>query len=211
MRATYTVDEVASLLQLSRYTVYDLIRRGELPALRIGRSLRVDAATLERYARGASRAAPAVEREPVVGEHQLLLEGRSRVLLQVPADLEALPSSTVAAAYTACSGFDQHAFSGVLLYPLLCQVGLVEDSPDCDEALTTYLVAEGADGYRVVLSLGELAPAFGRAPVLVAWRRDGLPIGPDHGPLQLVVPSDNRVSRYVRRLRRVRVRSIGPG
>lgn len=36
-----TVDEVAALMQVSKMTVYRLVHSGELPAIRIGRSLRV--------------------------------------------------------------------------------------------------------------------------------------------------------------------------
>ncbi|HUW03703.1 MAG TPA: helix-turn-helix domain-containing protein [Acidimicrobiales bacterium] len=49
-----TVNEVAELLRLSDMTVYRLIKKGELPAVRIGRSYRlreddVDAYLAERY------------------------------------------------------------------------------------------------------------------------------------------------------------------
>ena len=36
-----TVNEVADLLRVSRMTVYRLIKNGELPALRVGRSYRL--------------------------------------------------------------------------------------------------------------------------------------------------------------------------
>ena len=54
-RATYlTVNEVADLLRLSPMTVYRLINKGELPAVRIGKSFRlreddVDTYIAERY------------------------------------------------------------------------------------------------------------------------------------------------------------------
>lgn len=49
-----TVNEVADLLRLSDMTVYRLIKKGELPAVRIGRSYRlreddVDAYLAARY------------------------------------------------------------------------------------------------------------------------------------------------------------------
>ena len=49
-----TVNEVAELLRLSDMTVYRLIKKGELPAVRIGRSYRlreddVDAYLADRY------------------------------------------------------------------------------------------------------------------------------------------------------------------
>jgi excisionase family DNA binding protein len=38
-----TVAEVASLMRVSKMTVYRLVRNGELPAVRVGRSFRVHA------------------------------------------------------------------------------------------------------------------------------------------------------------------------
>lgn len=44
-----TVGEVAAELRVSTMTVYRLIAAGELPALRIGRSFRVQSEDLARY------------------------------------------------------------------------------------------------------------------------------------------------------------------
>lgn len=46
---SYTTEEVARLLRVSKLTVYDLIKKGELPAYRVGRQMRVEAADLEAY------------------------------------------------------------------------------------------------------------------------------------------------------------------
>ena len=48
-RLTFTVDEVAALLGLSRSAVYDCIARGELPAKRLGRRVLVVRAALEAF------------------------------------------------------------------------------------------------------------------------------------------------------------------
>ena len=47
-----TVAEVAEKLRVSTMTVYRLIQREELPALRIGRSYRIDRADLDHYLSG---------------------------------------------------------------------------------------------------------------------------------------------------------------
>jgi excisionase family DNA binding protein len=44
-----TVAEVASLLRVSNMTVYRLIKAGDLPALRIGKSYRVPEHEVDRY------------------------------------------------------------------------------------------------------------------------------------------------------------------
>lgn len=47
-RATFlTVSEVADYMRLSRMTVYRMIERGEIPALRVGKSFRVPRVALE--------------------------------------------------------------------------------------------------------------------------------------------------------------------
>ena len=45
----YTPAEVAEKLKLSKFTVYEMIKRGEIEAHRIGRSLRVSESQLEDY------------------------------------------------------------------------------------------------------------------------------------------------------------------
>ncbi|MBW3574290.1 MAG: helix-turn-helix domain-containing protein [Actinobacteria bacterium] len=57
-RARYlTVAEVAAILRVSTMTVYRLIKAGELPALRVGRSYRLPEDDVDRYlARGFTEA-----------------------------------------------------------------------------------------------------------------------------------------------------------
>ncbi|MFT4043564.1 MAG: helix-turn-helix domain-containing protein [Gordonia sp. (in: high G+C Gram-positive bacteria)] len=44
-----TVAEVASLMRVSKMTVYRLVHSGELPAVRVGRSFRVHASAVHDY------------------------------------------------------------------------------------------------------------------------------------------------------------------
>lgn len=46
---SFTTEEIAQLLKVSKLTVYDLIKKGELRAFRVGRQMRVDAEELENY------------------------------------------------------------------------------------------------------------------------------------------------------------------
>jgi putative molybdopterin biosynthesis protein len=46
---SYTTEEIAKLLKISKLTVYDLIKKGELPSYRVGKQMRVDATDLEAY------------------------------------------------------------------------------------------------------------------------------------------------------------------
>lgn len=47
--ASYTTEEIAELLKVSKLTVYDLIKRGDLRAYRVGRQMRIDTEDLEAY------------------------------------------------------------------------------------------------------------------------------------------------------------------
>lgn len=46
---SYTSEEIASLLKVSKLTVYDLIKKGDLLSYRVGKQMRVDGADLEAY------------------------------------------------------------------------------------------------------------------------------------------------------------------
>lgn len=45
----YTPDEVAQIFQISKHTVYELIKRGELQAFKVGNKMRIEQSELERY------------------------------------------------------------------------------------------------------------------------------------------------------------------
>jgi excisionase family DNA binding protein len=60
-RVTYSVDEVAAILGISRSAVYDCIARGEIPAKRLGRRIVVVRVVLDTFlseSDGARRSAP---------------------------------------------------------------------------------------------------------------------------------------------------------
>lgn len=45
--SVYTVEEAAKLLRIGRSAAYEAVRRGEIPALRLGRRLRIPRKALE--------------------------------------------------------------------------------------------------------------------------------------------------------------------
>jgi hypothetical protein len=97
-------------------------------------------------------------------------------------------------------------YSGVLLADLLTGVPL--GAALHGKALATYVLAEGADHYRVVLSLAEVDPSFHSGDVLVADTVDGKPIGDQEGPFKLIVPEDKRPARWVRNLSSITVVAV---
>lgn len=69
---SYTPDEVAQLLKISRYTVYELIKRGELAAYRVGRNMRIEKADIESYKqRSKTRPSPAAKTQTVTEKSSL--------------------------------------------------------------------------------------------------------------------------------------------
>jgi excisionase family DNA binding protein len=48
-----TVAEVASIMRVSKMTVYRLVHAGDLPAVRVGRSFRVPEDAVDDYLRGS--------------------------------------------------------------------------------------------------------------------------------------------------------------
>ncbi len=64
---SYTIEEVAQLLKVSKLTVYDLVKKGDLPVFRVGRQMRVDRADLQGYIQkrktGNAASTPVVARQ----------------------------------------------------------------------------------------------------------------------------------------------------
>ncbi len=64
-----TAEEAAKVLRISKYTLYELIKRGEIPAQRVGRQLRLDPEVLNRYllsppAASGAASSPVTRRSP---------------------------------------------------------------------------------------------------------------------------------------------------
>ncbi|MBP2665451.1 MAG: superfamily domain protein [Firmicutes bacterium] len=55
-----TPEEVAQILKLSRFTVYELIKHGDIPVYRIGRSMRIAEMDLKKYMQNSKRGDPAL-------------------------------------------------------------------------------------------------------------------------------------------------------
>jgi hypothetical protein len=118
-------------------------------------------------------------------------------LVLSPADFRALPHITI----TVHNGHTNTAetYAGVPLATLLAKVNAPLGKELHGEAMTSYVVASGSDGYSVVLSLAEVDPSFHEGQVIVADTRDGQPLGKS-GPFQLIVSDDKRPARWVHNL-----------
>jgi hypothetical protein len=100
----------------------------------------------------------------------------------------------------------QEKYEGVLLRALLDHVGVPAGEKLRAPEMRNFIVISAKDGYEVVLSLVEIDPLFQQNQVLVADTLDGKPLDETHGPLQLVVPEDQRPARWVRMVNVISVR-----
>jgi DMSO/TMAO reductase YedYZ molybdopterin-dependent catalytic subunit len=115
--------------------------------------------------------------------------------------LEALPATTETVTYLAGGTPVTATFTGVSIWTLLTDAGIVTNPAIKNDILNYYLLATGSDGYEAIFSLGELDPMFGGtgAPDLIAYLQDGMPLGAD-GFARVVVPGDDFGGRYVSNL-----------
>ena len=96
---------------------------------------------------------------------------------------------------------------GVRLLTLLELAGLADR--DRLDWRRTVVIASARDGYRAVFSWPELANTAAGAQVMVAYERDGAPLGAQEGPLALHAPGDTRSGpRHVKWLNRIEVRIL---
>ena len=114
-----------------------------------------------------------------------------------PTEFHALPHVTLTAHNSHTDA--NETYSGVPLATLLAKINAPSGNELRGNAMTSYLVATGSDGYAVVLSLAEVDPGFRDTQVIVADTRDGQPLG-KNGPFQLIVQGDKRPARWVRNL-----------
>ena len=120
----------------------------------------------------------------------------------------------------ALSGLDRHTVvtadragiktthAGVALRDVLAKAGVPLGDALKGKALACAVIATAVDGYQVVFSIAEIDSAFNDHVILIADRRDGRPLLPDSGPLQIVVPQDTRPARWVRQVTTVEVRQL---
>jgi len=138
------------------------------------------------------------------GTAQLKIGGAvSTALTLTVADLKSLPRTTLRVTNT--HEKKTETYEGVLLEELLRKAGAPLGEKLRGPLMTSYVIAEAEDGYRVVFALAELDSAFLDSQVLVADTVDGAPIGPKQGPFRLVAPHEKRPARWVRMLKSITV------
>ena len=127
------------------------------------------------------------------------------------ADLNTQQQFTQTVSFTSGTTPQTHTYTGPLLYTLLDNRGLQLDATKKNDILNRYVLATGADGYKVVFALGELSADFGNKPALVAQAETinnvAGPLPASDGPLRVTAQGDVKGGRYVSLLNHLTVRA----
>jgi hypothetical protein len=121
------------------------------------------------------------------------------------ADLKNMPRTTLHV--TNPHEKKSETYEGVSLEELLRRAGAPHGEQLRGALMTTYVLAEAEDGYKVVFALAELDPGFSDSEILVADTVDGAPIDAKRSAFRLIVPHDKRAARWVRMLKSITVYS----
>ena len=125
--------------------------------------------------------------------------GKQTVLSR--ADLESLPRTKV----TTHSAEASSTFEGVTLKDLLEKAGVEFGQSLKGKRLASCLLVGAADGYRVVIALPEMDPAFTDKQIVLAFLRDGKPLDQREGPYRVVIPDEKRMARWVRQVATLKI------
>jgi hypothetical protein len=121
------------------------------------------------------------------------------------ADLEALPHVKVTASEHASAPV---SFEGVTLKSVLEKAGVTFGESMKGKRLANCLLVEAADGYRAVIALPELDPAFTDKQVVLAFLRDGKPLSEKEGPYRVIIPEEKRMARWVKRVTTLKIVAV---
>jgi Oxidoreductase molybdopterin binding domain len=135
--------------------------------------------------------------------HAVELEGK----LKHPQSLDLvalrrLPAEQVQVSFQSERPTTPTNYTGVRLWAVLAAAGGIDDDEKGAE-LRHIIKVTGRDGYVVLISTGEIAPDFGGKPALIAYQRDGDPLG--EAGFRLIMPGDKRGGRNVRDVVAIRI------
>jgi|SRR5215472_2002300 len=139
---------------------------------------------------------------PAIQCQQLAVQTDAGKLVLSRSDLEALPHVKVTVSEHSSGSV---VFEGVTLKSVLEKAGVTFGESMKGKRLTNCLLVEAADGYRVVIALAELDPAFTDKETLLAFLRDGKPLGEKEGPYRIVIPDEKRMARWVKQAATLKV------
>jgi len=126
--------------------------------------------------------------------------GKQTVLSRT--DLEALPHVKVS------SGSGGAMYEGADLRAVLEKGGVDLGASMKGKKMASCLLVEAADGYRVVIALPEIDPAFNDKQFVLAFLRDGKVMDDSEGPYRLVISEEKRMARWVRQVKQLKIVAV---
>ena len=126
--------------------------------------------------------------------------GKQVVLTQ--ADLERLPDIKVTVTEHSVAPV---MFEGVTLKSVLEKAGVEFGESMKGKRLSSCLLVEAADGYRAVIALPELDPAFTNKQFVLSFLRDGKLLTEKEGPYRIVIPDEKRMARWVKQVTTLKI------
>ena len=117
------------------------------------------------------------------------------------ADLEALPHVKV----TTMNSGTPSVFEGIALEAVLEKSGVQFGETLRGKRLASCLLVEATDGYRAVIALPEIDPAFSDKQIVLAFLKDGKPLDNKEGPYRIVIPDEKRMARWVRQVTTLKI------
>jgi hypothetical protein len=126
--------------------------------------------------------------------------GKQTVLSR--ADMEGLPRVRVS------SGSGGAMYEGADLRAVLEKGGVDLGASMKGKKMASCLLVEAADGYRVVIALPEIDPAFTDKQFVLAFLRDGKAMDDAEGPYRLVIPEEKRMARWVRQVKQLKIVAV---
>jgi hypothetical protein len=119
-------------------------------------------------------------------------------------DIEAIPRSRVTTGASDVST----TFEGVTLKAVLDKAGVGFGESMKGKRLASCLLVEAADGYRVVIALPEIDPAFSDKEFVLPFLRNGKPLDDKEGPYRIVIPGEKRMARWVRQVTALKIVNV---
>jgi len=100
-------------------------------------------------------------------------------------------------------------YEGVPIAALLQKAGVAQGEALRGPGMSSYVLVEAADNYRVLFSLAELDSSFQDADVILADTMDGAPLPSGEGPFKVVAPHEKRPGRWVKMVSSITVGHVG--
>jgi len=139
---------------------------------------------------------------PALYAQQLTIQADAGKQILSRTDIEGLPHVKVTASEHSSGPV---GFEGVTLKSILEKAGVSFGESLKGKRLSSCLLVEAADGYRVVIALPELDPAFTNKQTLLVFLRDGKPLGEKEGPYRILIPDEKRMARWVRQVTTLKI------